>query len=129
MLQAPRGALLYGPPGCGKTLMAKAIANECGANFIGIQASQLKSKWIGSSEEAVRGYFDRARQSAPCVLFFDEFDAMASRRSGSGGPNDRIVNQLLCEMDGLNTKYVKPGVEPGVARSSSQPCGAGKLCS
>ena len=84
--------------------MAKAIANECGANFIGIQASQLKSKWIGSSEEAVRGYFDRARQSAPCVLFFDEFDAMAARRTGSGGPNDRIVNQLLCEMDGLNTK-------------------------
>jgi len=54
----------------------------------------------------VRGYFDRARQSAPCVLFFDEFDAMATRRSGSGGPNDRIVNQLLCEMDGLNTKCV-----------------------
>jgi len=101
----PKGALMYGPPGCGKTLLAKAIANECKANFISVKGPQLLSKWIGESESNVRDYFNKARQAAPCVLFFDELDSIAQKRgSSSGNIGDKVVNQLLTEMDGMGER-------------------------
>ncbi|XP_039826104.1 cell division cycle protein 48 homolog [Panicum virgatum] len=103
-----KGVLFYGPPGCGKTLLAKAIANECQANFISVKGPELLTKWFGESEANVREIFDKARQSAPCVLFFDELDSIAMRRGGSagdaGGAADRVLNQLLTEMDGMTAK-------------------------
>jgi transitional endoplasmic reticulum ATPase len=103
-----RGCLFYGPPGCGKTLLAKAIANECQANFISIKGPELLTMWFGESEANVREIFDKARQAAPCVLFFDELDSIASSRGGhagdAGGAGDRVVNQLLTEMDGMESK-------------------------
>ncbi|KAK3206667.1 hypothetical protein Dsin_020713 [Dipteronia sinensis] len=103
-----RGVLFYGPPGCGKTLLAKAIAKECQANFISIKGPELLTMWFGESEANVRDVFDKARQSAPCVLFFDELDSIAVQRGSSvgdaGGTADRILNQLLTEMDGLSAK-------------------------
>ncbi|KAF5736287.1 cell division cycle protein 48 [Tripterygium wilfordii] len=103
-----RGVLFYGPPGCGKTLMAKAIANECQANFISIKGPELLTMWFGESESNVRDVFDKARQSSPCVLFFDELDSIAIQRGSSvgdaGGAADRVLNQLLTEMDGLSAK-------------------------
>lgn len=99
------GVLLYGPPGCGKTLVAKAIAAEAGANFISIKGPELLNKYVGESERAVRQLFSRARASAPCVLFFDEMDAMAPRRGSDGNQAaERVVNQLLTEMDGLESR-------------------------
>ena len=105
----PSGALFYGPPGCGKTLLAKAMANECEANFISIKGPQLLSKWVGESEGNVREIFDKARQSSPCILFFDELDSIArSRGSGIGDEGsaigDTTVNQLLTEMDGMGER-------------------------
>ncbi|GKV04203.1 hypothetical protein SLEP1_g16397 [Rubroshorea leprosula] len=103
-----RGVLFYGPPGCGKTLLAEAIANECQANFISIKGPELLTMWFGESEANVREIFDKARQSAPCVLFFDELDSIAvqrgSRIGDAGGASDRVLNQLLTEMDGLTAK-------------------------
>ncbi|XP_034571144.1 cell division cycle protein 48 homolog isoform X1 [Setaria viridis] len=103
-----KGVLFYGPPGCGKTLLAKAIANECQANFISVKGPELLTKWFGESEANVREIFDKARQSAPCVLFFDELDSIATLRGGSvgdaGGAGDRVLNQMLTEMDGMNAK-------------------------
>ncbi|TVU29757.1 hypothetical protein EJB05_21341, partial [Eragrostis curvula] len=103
-----KGVLFYGPPGCGKTLLAKAIANECQANFISVKGPELLTMWFGESEANVREIFDKARQSAPCVLFFDELDSIATQRGGSvgdaGGAADRVLNQLLTEMDGMNSK-------------------------
>merc|ERR1711953_434004 len=103
-----KGVLFYGPPGCGKTLLAKAIANECQANFISIKGPELLTMWFGESEANVREVFDKARQAAPCVLFFDELDSIAkSRGSGggdAGGAADRVINQILTEMDGLGSK-------------------------
>lgn len=100
----PKGVLLYGPPGCSKTLLARAVATECGANFIAIKGAELLSKWVGESEKAVRNIFRRARQAAPCVVFFDEVDALASSRSTTGGASAqaRVVAQLLCELDGVD---------------------------
>ncbi|CAI0378979.1 unnamed protein product [Linum tenue] len=107
-LSPSRGVLLYGPPGCGKTLLAKAIANECQANFISVKGPELLTMWFGESEANVRDLFDKARQSAPCVLFFDELDSIAVQRGGSqgdaGGAGDRVLNQLLTEMDGMSAK-------------------------
>ncbi|KAI8474134.1 MAG: flagellar associated protein [Monoraphidium minutum] len=103
-----KGVLFYGPPGCGKTLLAKAIANECQANFISIKGPELLTMWFGESEANVREIFDKARGSAPCVLFFDELDSIAVQRGSSsgdaGGAADRVLNQLLTEMDGMNSK-------------------------
>merc|ERR1719457_404283 len=103
-----KGVLFYGPPGCGKTLMAKAVANECQANFISVKGPELLTMWFGESEANVRDVFEKARQAAPCVLFFDELDSIAQQRGGSsgdgGGAADRVMNQLLTEMDGIGAK-------------------------
>ena len=102
-IRAPRGILLYGPPGTGKTMLAKAVAKESEANFIHIKGPSLLSMWVGESEKGVRKVFERARQVAPCVIFFDEMDAMASRRGIEVGNKvtERVLNQLLAEIDGL----------------------------
>lgn len=108
-MQPSRGVLFYGPPGCGKTLLAKAIAHECQANFISIKGPELLTMWFGESEANVRDVFDKARSAAPCVLFFDELDSIAKARGGgsggdAGGAADRVINQILTEMDGMNSK-------------------------
>jgi transitional endoplasmic reticulum ATPase len=102
-IEPPKGILLFGPPGTGKTLLAKAVATESGANFIAIRGPEVLSKWVGESEKAIRDVFRRAREVAPVVVFFDEIDAIAPARGYSfdSGVTDRIVNQLLTEMDGL----------------------------
>ncbi|XP_066155268.1 nuclear valosin-containing protein-like [Euwallacea fornicatus] len=102
-LTVPAGVLLCGPPGCGKTLLAKAVANEAGINFISVKGPELLNMYVGESERAVRVCFERARNSTPCVIFFDEFDALCPKRSDSreGGPTMRLVNQMLTEMDGV----------------------------
>jgi len=107
-MQPSRGVLFYGPPGCGKTLLAKAIANECQANFISVKGPELLTMWFGESEANVREIFDKARSAAPCVLFFDELDSIAKARGGgggdAGGAADRVINQVLTEMDGMGAK-------------------------
>ncbi|WP_460025325.1 CDC48 family AAA ATPase [Infirmifilum sp. SLHALR2] len=102
-IDPPKGILLYGPPGTGKTLLAKAVATESEANFIGVKGPEVLSKWVGESERAIREIFRKARQAAPCVVFFDEIDSIVPRRGQryDSGVTDRIVNQLLTEMDGL----------------------------
>jgi len=104
-IRPPRGVLLYGPPGCGKTLLAKAVATESGANFIAVKGPEILSKWVGESEKAIREIFRRARQVAPAVVFFDEIDSIAPARGmrHDTAVTDRIVNQLLAEMDGIQT--------------------------
>lgn len=103
-----KGVLFYGPPGCGKTLLAKAIANECGANFISIKGPELLTQWFGESEANVRELFDKARAASPCILMFDEMDSIAKARgSGGGGSSeagDRVINQILTEIDGVGAR-------------------------
>nr|XP_018900427.1 PREDICTED: transitional endoplasmic reticulum ATPase TER94-like isoform X2 [Bemisia tabaci] len=107
-MQPSRNVLFYGPPGCGKTLLAKAIANECQANFISVKGPESLTMWFGESEANVRDIFDKARAAAPCVLFFDELDSIAKSRGGNvgdaGGAADRVINQILTEMDGMGAK-------------------------
>jgi len=105
-LTTPPGILLCGPPGCGKTLLAKAIANEAGINFISVKGPELLNMYVGESEKAVRQVFERARNSSPCVIFFDEIDALCPKRSNTGDStaSSRVVNQLLTEMDGLQAR-------------------------
>jgi transitional endoplasmic reticulum ATPase len=107
-MEASKGVLFYGPPGCGKTLLAKAVANECQANFISVKGPELLTMWFGESESNVREVFDKARSAAPCVLFFDELDSIAQQRGSSmgdaGGAGDRVMNQLLTELDGVGSK-------------------------
>ena len=105
-LSVPAGVLLYGPPGCGKTLLAKAVANSSGANFISVKGPELLNKFVGESERAVRQVFSRARASSPCIVFFDELDSLCPKRAaGDGnGVTERVVNQLLTEMDGLEER-------------------------
>lgn len=107
-MQPSKGVLFYGPPGCGKTLLAKAIANECGANFISIKGPELLTMWFGESEANVRELFDKARAAAPCILFFDEIDSIAKARGGgaseAGGAGDRVINQILTEIDGVGAR-------------------------
>ena len=102
-IKPPRGILTYGPPGTGKTLLAKAVANESEANFILVKGPELLSKWVGESEKGVRRIFEKARQTAPTIIFFDEIDALAARRGHdtSSQVTERVVNALLAEMDGL----------------------------
>jgi len=102
-IRPPKGILLFGPPGCGKTLLAKAVANESGANFIAVRGPEIFSKWVGESEKAIREIFRKARQAAPCIIFFDELDAIAPRRGLWEGTrvHENVVNQLLSEIDGL----------------------------
>lgn len=102
----PRGILLFGPPGCGKTLLAKAVANESQANFISIKGPEVMSKWVGESEKAVRQIFKKAKQVAPAIVFLDEIDAIAPRRGATmadSGVTERLVNQLLTSIDGLES--------------------------
>ncbi|KAK3329750.1 P-loop containing nucleoside triphosphate hydrolase protein [Apodospora peruviana] len=100
-LRLRSGLLLYGYPGCGKTLLASAVAGECGLNFISVKGPEILNKYIGASEKSVRDLFDRAQAARPCVLFFDEFDSIAPKRGhDSTGVTDRVVNQLLTQMDG-----------------------------
>jgi transitional endoplasmic reticulum ATPase len=103
-VEPPKGILLYGPPGTGKTMIAKAVAATSEANFISIKGPELISKWVGESEKGVREVFRKARQAAPCVIFFDELDAIAPRRGGSEGDGhvtERVISQMLTELDGL----------------------------
>ncbi|KAF3038852.1 Peroxisome biosynthesis protein pex1 [Didymella heteroderae] len=100
-LRLRSGLLLYGFPGCGKTLLASAVAGECGLNFISVKGPEILNKYIGASEKSVRDLFERAEAARPCVLFFDEFDSIAPKRGhDSTGVTDRVVNQLLTQMDG-----------------------------
>merc|ERR1719277_1631195 len=107
-MQPSRGVLFYGPPGCGKTLLAKAVASECSSNFVSVKGPELLTMWFGESEANVRDIFEKARGSAPCVLFFDELDSIAGQRGGSsgdgGGAADRVINQILTEIDGVGSK-------------------------
>jgi transitional endoplasmic reticulum ATPase len=101
--KAGEGILLYGPPGCGKTMMAKAAAKECGAEFISVKTSTIVSKWVGASEKNIKQIFDIARQGKRSIIFFDEIDSIASRRSESEDYAKRVVNELLAQMDGVDT--------------------------
>merc|ERR1711998_243748 len=107
-MQPSRGVLFYGPPGCGKTLLAKAVASETSANFVSIKGPELLTMYFGESEANVREVFDKARSAAPCVLFFDELDSIGTARGSSqgdaGGAGDRVMNQLLTEIDGVGVK-------------------------
>jgi len=101
-----KGVLMYGPPGCGKTLLAKAIANECGANFISIKGPELLDAHIGESEANIRNLFAKARAASPCILFFDEMDSIAKARgrdSGGSGLGDNVINQILTEIDAIES--------------------------
>lgn len=102
-IRPSKGVLLYGPPGTGKTLLAKAVAKESEANFIQVKGPSLLSMWVGKSEEGMRKIFERARQVAPCIIFFDEIDSLAGKRGVDAGSKvtERVLNQLLAEMDGL----------------------------
>jgi transitional endoplasmic reticulum ATPase len=102
-IRAPRGILLYGPPGCGKTHIVRALANEAGANFISVKGPEIYSKWVGESEKAIRNIFHRAKQVAPAIIFFDEVDALAPQRGLEVGSRttEQVVSQLLTEMSGI----------------------------
>jgi transitional endoplasmic reticulum ATPase len=100
----PRGILLYGPPGCGKTLLARAVATETEANFISIKGPEIFSKWVGESEKAIREMFRKGRMASPSVIFIDELDSIVPKRGlgyGDSGASERVISQLLTEMDGL----------------------------
>jgi len=119
-ISAPKGILLYGPPGTGKTLLAKAVATETSSNFIYIKGPEIINKYVGESEKTIRKIFQKARQNSPCILFFDEFDAIATTRLGKekGKTSDTIVNQILTELDGLedliNVKVLAATNRPGL---------------
>jgi transitional endoplasmic reticulum ATPase len=105
-IKPPKGILLYGPPGCGKTLLARAVATESEANFISIKGPEVFSKWVGESEKAIREVFRKARMAAPAVIFFDEMDSLTPLRgsgSGDSGTSERVISQLLTEMDGISS--------------------------
>ena len=109
-LKGSPGILLFGPPGCGKTLLAKAVANESGLNFVAVNGPELLNMYVGESERAVRQVFARARASSPCLVFFDELDSLCPTRSSSGSSSgadsssSRVVNQMLCELDGVQSR-------------------------
>lgn len=101
--QPPTGVLMFGPPGCSKTLMARAVASEAGLNFLAVKGPELFSKWVGESEKAVKSLFAKARANAPAIIFFDEIDGLAAIRgkeSDGVSVSDRVMSQLLVELDG-----------------------------
>ncbi len=103
-ISPPKGILLYGPPGCGKTLLARAVATESKANFISIKGPELLSKWVGESEKAIREIFRKAKMASPCIIFFDEFDSIApsrGRHTSDSGVTEKVLSQFLTELDGL----------------------------
>ena len=110
-IRPPRGALIYGPPGCGKTLIARAFATESGANMILVRGPEILSKWIGESEKAIRGIFRKARMSSPCVVVFDELDSLARYKSGEGGVGETVLSQLLTEIEeGVTSRVIVIGI-------------------
>lgn len=109
--RAPRGILMFGPPGCSKTLMARAVASEAGLNFLAVKGPELFSKWVGESEKAVRSVFAKARANAPSIIFFDEIDGLGGIRgkeSDGVSVSDRVMSQLLVELDG---KILLPSIK------------------
>ncbi len=110
-IKPPRGALIYGPPGCGKTLLARALATETGANMILVRGPEILSKWIGESEKAVREIFRKAKSSSPCIVVFDELDSLARNKSGEGGVGETVLSQLLTEIEeGITSRVVVVGI-------------------
>ena len=110
-IKPPKGALIYGPPGCGKTLLARALATETGANMILVRGPEILSKWLGESEKAVREIFRKAKASSPCVVIFDELDSIARTKSGEGGTGETILSQLLTEIEeGTSSRVVVIGI-------------------
>ena len=110
-IRPPRGALIYGPPGCGKTLLGRALATETGANMILVRGPEILSKWIGESEKAVREIFRKARAAAPCIVIFDELDSLARYKSGDGGASETVLSQLLTEIEeGIASRVVVIGI-------------------
>src|SRR5437879_949172 len=105
-VEPPKGILLFGPPGCGKTMLARAVATESEANFISIKGPELFSKWVGESEKAIREVFRKGRTAAPSIIFFDELDSVVPRRGtgfGDSGVSERVISQLLTELDGIES--------------------------
>ena len=110
-IRPPKGALIYGPPGCGKTLIARALATETGANMILVKGPEILSKWIGESEKAVREIFRKAKASSPCVIIFDELDSLARYKSGEGGVSETVLSQILTEIEeGSSSRVVVIGI-------------------
>ncbi len=110
-IKPPKGALIYGPPGCGKTLLARALATETGANMILVKGPEILSKWIGESEKAIREIFRKAKASSPCVVIFDELDSLARNKTGEGGVGENILSQLLTEIEeGISSRVVVIGI-------------------
>lgn len=109
----PAGVLLFGPPGCSKTLMARAVASEAGLNFLAVKGPELFSKWVGESEKAVRSLFAKARANAPSIVFFDEIDGLAvirGKESDGVSVSDRVMSQLLVELDGQLNIFLKSSI-------------------
>lgn len=110
-IKPPKGALIYGPPGCGKTLLARALATETGANMILVRGPEILSKWLGESEKAIREIFRKAKAASPCVVIFDELDSIARSKSGEGGTGETILSQLLTEIEeGISSRVVVIGI-------------------
>ncbi len=110
-IRPPKGALIYGPPGCGKTLLGRALATETGANMILVRGPEILSKWLGESEKAIREIFRKAKSSSPCVVIFDELDSIAKYKSGEGGTSETILSQLLTEIEeGISSRVVVIGI-------------------
>jgi transitional endoplasmic reticulum ATPase len=110
-VKPPKGALIYGPPGCGKTLLGRALATETGANMILVRGPEILSKWIGESEKAIREIFRKAKTASPCVVIFDELDSLARYKSGEGGVSETILSQLLTEIEeGTSSRVVVIGI-------------------
>ena len=110
-IRPPRGALIYGPPGCGKTMLGRALATETGANMILVRGPEILSKWMGESEKAVREIFRKAKAASPCVVIFDELDSLARAKSGEGGVSETVLSQLLTEIEeGISSRVVVIGI-------------------
>ncbi len=110
-IKPPKGALIYGPPGCGKTMIARALATESGANMILVKGPELLSKWVGESEKGIREIFRKAKASSPCVVIFDELDSLVRSKSGEGGVSETVLSQLLTEIEeGISSRVVVLGI-------------------